>query len=143
MNQNTKNIFVNFKLELATGEKVYSKVYITEKSYGIARARLKKAGFDVDTQELSDIEADPSLLAGNEVLVDVTEEEYNGKPVTRCEIVTDRPKVDKGILSRATEGLRSIKRHEDDADASPAVAHVSKAKRKQLNEEAEAEGIPF
>ena len=145
MKPDNGNLFVNLKMELTTGENVYSRIFITEKSMGIARARLKKCGFDVDAQELADIEQNSDLLTGNQVPVDVYEEMYMGKNQTRVEITLDHLKVDKSALTRATKALRNAKKHMDyvDSAASPAVSHIPKDERDALNQKAEEEDIPF
>lgn len=147
MNDRTKNLFVNFKFKLSSGDAVWSKVYITEKSYGIAREALKKCGFDIDRQELGEIEENSELLAGKEVLLDVYEDEYNGKPQTRVDIVIERQKVDRSALAKATAGLRAAKHANRKAapeeGVPPGVAHIPKAERERLDKEAEGEGIPF
>jgi hypothetical protein len=149
VNETSKNIFVNLKLELGSGDKVYSKIYLTEKSMGIARARLKRCGFDPDRQALEDIDQNASLLTGNEVLVDVYEESYQGKQQIRVDVVIDRPKADKSALARATEGLRKAKEADTSDDAPPApapppaVAHIPKEKRERLEAEAKEEDLPF
>jgi hypothetical protein len=106
------NVFVNCKFQLPSGEFVYTKVYITEKSKTLARACLKKCGFDMDSREMDlvDLEQKPDLFAGTDVLLDIYEEPYNGKMQTRVNIVTERPKAEKGALAGAMALLRSAKK---------------------------------
>jgi predicted DNA-binding antitoxin AbrB/MazE fold protein len=111
MDENEKGTLrVSVKLKLATGEQVFSNIYITEKSYGIARARLKKCGWDVDQFDLSELERTPLALQGNEVEVNVWKDEYNGKEILKVDVVTDQKRVSKDKLAAVTAGLREVKK---------------------------------
>jgi len=105
------------KLTMKDGRTDYTRIYITEKSAGIARAMFRKCGYDGD--EFSDIleaiNLDKEALKGNEVEVDVFVNDYNNKP--KVEIVTDRPKASADALSRAAEFLKNAKKQHDDAEA--------------------------
>jgi hypothetical protein len=134
-------IYVNLKFSLAdeSSPPMWSRIYITEKSAGIARAKLKKCGFDMDAQTLTDIEDNDELLAGNEVAVNVVE---NGK-YFNLEIPTDRPKVAKSALQRATEQLRAAKKNRDEDEDFADPSEMSETEKARLNAKAEEQGLPF
>lgn len=52
-------------------------IWISDKSYGIARRSLQLCGFDIDKTSLAELIRNPKLLAGRKVTVLC--EEYNGK----------------------------------------------------------------
>lgn len=91
----------------------FTRIYITEKSAGIARAQFRKCGYDGDDfQDILDaIDVDKEAMKGNQVEVDVFMNDYNNKP--KVEIPTERPKASKETLSRAADLLRSAKKHQD------------------------------
>lgn len=113
INETSKNVYVNIKFALPSGDAVYSKVYITEKSAALARIRLKMCGIDLDACELADIEAFPNAFDGNEVDLDIYEEDYKGKPQMRVDIVTERPKAEVSALKAATALLRAAKKSDE------------------------------
>lgn len=142
-------VFVNVKFILPSGDPVYKKIYITEKSKTFARAQLKKCGMDLDVCDLEDLEAVPNCFDGNEVDLDIYEEEYMGKPQTRVDILTDRPKMEKSVLSGANALLKSAKKPDDDQPGEgrkiiPGFGKQRKEKPSQaeVNQEALAEGSP-
>lgn len=109
-------IEVCHKLQMRDGTTDYTRIYITEKSAGIARAMFRKCGYDGDDFKdiLDAINIDKEAMAGNEVEVDRFINDYNGKP--KVEIVTDRPKASADALSRAAEFLKNAKKQHDDAN---------------------------
>jgi len=121
------NAFVAFKIICEHWDgPLTSKVYITAAAMGIARAKLKAVGFDIDQRQLEELDENPDLLAGTPVQVEVSEEVYNNKPYTKCEIVTDFGKPDKPKMAALTEQLRKAK----GAEGGPAKAAPSKASRR-------------
>lgn len=94
----------------------FTRIYITEKSKGIARAQFRACGYDGDDfQDILDaVDADGEALKGNKVKVDVFNNEYNNKP--KVEIVTERKKAGPDALRRAAELLRDAKGQHDDAN---------------------------
>lgn len=107
--------YVNLKLgfdgEDAT---LYTRIYITAKAAGIARAKLRKVGFDLDTQKLSEIKANDSLLTGNEVDVMLTK---NGQYMN-ADIPTVKPQLSQEAVDEAQELLDNAKKsdYEEEAD---------------------------
>lgn len=101
------NPFVAIRLQVP-GEEDYAiaKVYLTAKALGFAARTLKACGFDIHTTPLEEIEADPELMAGHLVEIEVTEQEYNGHSFRRVEIVVPRPTVEKSQLAALTKGMR-------------------------------------
>lgn len=121
------NAFVGFKIYAEHwDDPLTSKVYLTKAAMGIARAKLKACGFDIDKQPLRLLDEQPELLQGTHIEVEVTEEVYNNKPYTKCEIVTGFGKVDAAKLDELTEQLRAAK----GSEGGPAKAAPSKASRR-------------
>jgi hypothetical protein len=112
---------IAIKMEFAPGgEFLTSHIYITEKAKGIARARLKKCGFDPDAQDVNDLDnGEHSPIVGNSVLVDVFENEYpvgSGKKKLKAEIPLERQKPDARKVKAANNWLREAKGEEDGAE---------------------------
>jgi len=84
-------------------------IWLTEKSMGIARRQLDLCGFDVDTNFLTRLIAEPTLLAGKRISVIV--EEYKGK--LRAAILLD-PTPSKKRLAEMTAQLRAAKKTEEE-----------------------------
>lgn len=102
-------VFVNLKLGFQGEEAVlYTRIYITAKAAGIARAKLRKVNFDLDTQQLNEIKANDSLLSGHEVDVMLTK---NGQYMN-VDIPTVRPQVEKEAVDAAQEMLNNAKKSE-------------------------------
>lgn len=92
----------------------FTRIYITDKSKGIARAQFRACGYDGDEFQdiLEAIDISGEALKGNKVKVDVFTNDYNGKP--KVEIVTERKKAGPDALKRAAELLRDAKGQHDD-----------------------------
>lgn len=107
------------KLLMKDGRTDYTRIYITEKSAGIARAQFRKCGYDGEDFEdiLEAINISKEALKDNEVEVDVFINDYNGKP--KVEIVTERPKPSKESIGRAAEWLKSAKKQDSTPEAPP------------------------
>lgn len=105
-------MYINLKLSVDGGE-LYTRIYITVKSAGIARAALKKCGFQLneDCNNLDDIDMNEDFLAGKKVQVEVTE---NGKYMN-AQIVVERERAPKAAMEAAKAMLRGAKKG-DDAD---------------------------
>ena len=99
------------------GRPDYTRIYITEKSKGIARAQFRACGYDGDEflDILEAINLDGEALKGNEVQVNCFVNEYNNKP--KVEIVTERKKAEPSALQRAAELLKDAKGQHDDANS--------------------------
>lgn len=103
---------VAIRLEFPGPEVMTAHVYITEKSKGMARAALKKCGFNPDEQDVWDLDNQPSPLLGNEVQVDVFDNEWpvgSGKFNKKAEIVIEKAKPDANKMKKATMLLREAK----------------------------------
>lgn len=94
---------VRFLLDVE-GDQYPAVIWLTPKAMGIARAQLKKCGFDIDARLLTDLEDDQTLLAGNIVPVEV--EEYKGKLQVR---ILAREPIKRERFSALTESLRAAK----------------------------------
>jgi len=81
----------------------------TQTCLRMARATLKLCGFDPDARELSDLDANPRWLAGNEVPVRVSERESNGRFYTNYDIAVPRATVGGTRAKSLTQGLRAVK----------------------------------
>jgi hypothetical protein len=104
------------KLKFKDGTTDYTRIYITEKSAGIARAQFRKCGYSGDDFEdiIEAINTDKTAMAGNEVEVVVYLNEYNNKP--KVEIITDRPKAKPDALKRAAALMKGAKKDDDQAE---------------------------
>lgn len=91
------------------GEEIVAKIWLTEKSYGMARRQLKMCGFDIDAMDLSELHANKELLAGNVVPIEVKDE---GKYGLQANIATATP-VSKDRMGAITARLRSAKKKGD------------------------------
>ena len=102
------------KLKMKDGRTDYTRIYITEKSAGIARAQFRKCGYDGDefADILDAINIDKEAMSGNEVEVDVFINDFNNKP--KVEIVTERAKASPEALHRAAEVLKNAKKLRDE-----------------------------
>jgi hypothetical protein len=148
------NLFVGIVLRpLGEEEVVTTKVYLTSKALGFAAQKLSACGFDINKQDLQILEDEPELLAGKEVEIEATEQTYNDKVYTKVEIITQKPVVDKTKLSDLTKSMRAAAVDGDKPKPpappknakprGPAVSDVPPAKADQLDDEANAEDIPF
>lgn len=94
---------VRFMLDVE-GDQHPAVIWLTPKAMGIARAQLKKCGFDIDARLLTDLEDNRALLAGNIVPVEV--EEYKGKLQVR---ILAREPIKRDRFDALTESLRAAK----------------------------------
>jgi len=99
-------VAVVLTVQLDSGDATEVLIFCTDKSFGFARRQLKLCGFDVDAQELEELEDNPRLLDGRAVPLMV--ELYNGK--LRAQIDTNI-KPEKFMFQSAQAGLRSAKKH--------------------------------
>jgi hypothetical protein len=108
--------YVNLKLGFqGEDQTIYTRIYITKAAAGIARAKLRKCGFDLDTQKLSEIEDNDVLLLGHEVDVMLVK---NGQYMN-ADIPTKKPKIGAEALGAAQAMLDSAKKsdsEEEEAD---------------------------
>lgn len=82
----------------------------SEKAIAIMRKSLKAMGFDVDKRDLSELQENPSLLDGNEVIAVVEENVWNGRTTNQIAWINAIPKkAPPAALSRLTAALRNAK----------------------------------
>lgn len=106
-------LYVNLKLGFEGEEAtLYTRIYITPKAAGIARAKFRKCGFDLDNGNLQDIEDNADLLAGNEVDVMLVK---NGQYMN-ADIPTQKPKVGREALEAAQGMLDSAKKSDNEEE---------------------------
>jgi len=117
------------KREAFDGETIYCNIYLagkteekTETAVRMARQTLRLCGFDPDARGIEDLDDAPTLLAGNEIPVRVSENEWNGKFFTNYDIALPRG-IAKSEAKSLTESLRAAK----GKDESPVVVRKSPA----------------
>lgn len=127
------------------GEQADVMIWISDKSYGIARRSLSLCGFDIDKDSLGELIRNPKLLAGRKVAVLV--EEYNGK--TRAGIWLN-PEPPAKRIAALDKALRAAKveadgtRREPKPDTAPAaVASDGPGFPYGDNDGTEEDSIPF
>ncbi len=89
------------------GEAIAVSIWLSEKSLNMAYKQLQKCGFDVEKEPLEILDSDPAHLAGRKVLIDVDEEEYQGKLRTRAQIVMGD--VTKATIRSLQAKLRAVR----------------------------------
>jgi hypothetical protein len=104
-------LVVRIQVDTDHGDDTELLVWVTDKSYGIARAQLKVCGFDSDKTPLGELDKNPELLAGTEIPILV--EPYNGK--LRPSILLN-PKPTDAAITKAQAGLRQVKKGNADTD---------------------------
>ena len=89
----------------ANSEDVSVFIYLSEKAMGMARASLRKCGFDCDKQDLSDLRDKPGLLAGTVVQITFEDDEtYGARGQILLSSISDRR------LKELTGQLRAVKK---------------------------------
>lgn len=128
-------IMVTFAIE---DEAHGKRIYLTEKSIGIARANLKAMGFDCETRSLKELDENPFLLAGNDVEVDFTTWESNQGSVLQINNIYGK-KVPKSedFFSALDKSIREVKK-----SSKPSTKPAKKATAKAAPPSDEEE-IPF
>lgn len=115
----TPFVFIKFKLK-GTEEFINAWVYIVagnNKNLRIARKSLKAIGFDPDTQDVGQLQSNPTLLAGKECELELGSEEYNGSTQIKVKWINPlRKPVEQNQLAALTKGLRSVKSKDSDDD---------------------------
>lgn len=142
--------FVWFDVKVQ-GQTVKSRVYLegktpekTETAIRMARQILRLCGFDPDQRQLSDLDDVPTLLAGNEVPIRVTEREYQGKFYPNYDIALPSG-VSKKQAESLTDRLRAAKHKDEEpmtASAAPAATTKPAAAGSRFNADA-PDDIPF
>lgn len=94
----------------------------TQTAIRMARQALRLCGFDPDAREVSDLDDVPTLLAGNEVPVRVSEREYNGRFYTNYDIALPRSGVGKDRAKSLTSALRAAKANDEAPVSAPSKA---------------------
>lgn len=111
---------VSLSVRTDKGEHGEVLIFLTEKSMNIARAQLKRCGFDVDTRELDELSQDSggeAVLAG--VRIPVKVEMYNGKPSAKVDLSGPPPKSEMQRLTAALRASKSRKEGPSFADDAP------------------------
>lgn len=98
----------------ATGESADAAIFITEKSYNMARKALKLCGFDIDTQGLAELDVKPTLLAGNYVPLVV--EEYNNRTTVKIDLDSRAPASRLDDLTKKLRAAKSAGQKGDEGD---------------------------
>lgn len=96
-------------------EQVEAKIYLTDKSMGMARLALKVCGFDVDQTDMAMLDIRPTLLAGN--IAPLVVSNYNGKPTVGIALDV---RADKSEMADVQAKLRAAK-HRDVAGPAPVL----------------------
>lgn len=109
-NTGTWSVYVLFELE-DSKEKIGGYVWLTDKAMGIARKSLKAIGFDPDAQNISVLDDDPVLLAGNRCQLDIAEETYKDETSMKVKWINPIPKPkSKKSMDQFTTALRNAKK---------------------------------
>lgn len=138
------------------------KIYLTEAAKNIAKKKLKMCGFDVETQSFRELEANETMLSGNDVPYIATEEQGSSGIYTKVEIPL--PGAEKAT-PEDLDGLDAMFRQKSEAKAAPkkkaaappkasppdrraaklapAEALLSPEEKAALDKAAEGEDIPF
>lgn len=106
------NLFVKVRFSLEDDSQIETRIYLTDKSMGIARRNLRLIGFDIDKRELFDLKQNATLCAGHTVSVDVFQDEYKGRVSDKCEIA--RPTISAKQAQDWTQKLRAAKKDGDE-----------------------------
>jgi hypothetical protein len=118
----TPFVLIKFNLK-GTEEHINAWIYIVagnEKNLRIARKSLKAIGFDPDTQDIGELQTNPTLLAGKECELELAAEEYNGNTTIKVKWINPfRKPVEKQQLAALTKGLRSVKSKDAEDDDIP------------------------
>lgn len=99
---------VVLQFETASGDEGRVLIFLTPKAMGIARASLKLAGFDCDTQSLTELLTNPELLTDK--MIPVLVEDWNGK--MRAQIAL-RSAPEVKTVNRYQDMLRKAKKSDD------------------------------
>lgn len=134
--QGTWYIDVLFKL-VGSDEIINGHVWLTEKSMGIARKSLKAMGFDIDTFDLSHLQENHTLLAGNKCKIDIQLDDQ-GKElrVKWINPLGDTPS--KQVFDNLTQQLRTVKKA-NGPDGKPKPPASKKTLKEAIGE---AKGTP-
>ena len=106
---------VVMRLQHPCGEMIDAYIWLSPKAMGMARAALKKCGFDPDTLDIDDLVEKPTLLEGNEVEIMV--EDYKGRRQASINLRTTPPENRLKALSKA---LRDAKKRDEEEPTPPA-----------------------
>lgn len=109
--------YVEIGFEVA-GESINARLWLTEASAGMTRKSLKAVGFDIDKYEVSDLDAKPEMLMGNEAEIVVDFDDYminkgreGAVKVKYVNSLSAKPKVAE--LKRLTQMLRQAKQQDE------------------------------
>lgn len=96
---------VQLTFTTAAGDAIRGNIWLSPKAMGMARRCLKLCGFDADKQSLCELDADPNLLQGNKLTIEI--EEYNG--TLQAKIPTSEAPPKKRLLE-LDKALREVKK---------------------------------
>jgi hypothetical protein len=96
---------VSLILTTASGDSIRATVWLTPKAMGMARGQLKVCGYDVDKQSLCELDADPNLLAGKTIPIEI--EEYAG--TLQAKVCTSEAPSNKR-MKELDKALRDVKK---------------------------------
>ena len=137
---------------------MYGTIWLSQKAMGMARKSLKAVGFDIDKRNLSELEGQDGMLAGNKCQIDVRSEEYpigSGKYNLKCAFINPIPEpLGKARFDKLTQALRDAKKDDEPAAKTTPKKKETPAERvmtpdekaeheRLLNAQAEKEDIPF
>jgi hypothetical protein len=112
------NIVINFRFKFSDGELGNKDFYpcSSEKSLQITRKSLKAMGFDIDSRDIGELDANHELLKGQKVKAVVEEQEYHGKVSNKITWINalNKPVSDKLALKNLTMKLRAVKKENVD-----------------------------
>ena len=112
-------LVVKLVLRFKDGERGTKDLYpiASEKSAELTRKALRAVSFDVDTQDLGDLQRNKTLLAGKRCIAVIQENEYNGKVTNRIAFLNAIKKpAGKSLIEEAMRRIRKAKKGgEDDA----------------------------
>jgi hypothetical protein len=92
------------------GQEMVGTIWLSPKAMGMARSQLKALGFDCTAHELDELDG-TDILVGNEVDLELKEEEYKGRRELKiARFGGPAPKPTKDALKAATAALRAAKK---------------------------------
>ena len=106
-----------------------AKVWLTEKSMGIARGQLRLCGFDCDTQDIEELNLNPDLLRNVRIKLDVQDKPKYGLQAS----VFMGQDIGRDRMARITSALRAAKKNDEPDVAVPGESAIAPS----------GDGIPF
>jgi hypothetical protein len=92
-------------------------IWLSDKAYSMGRAQLKSLGFNIDDQDLLELD-NSDLLVGHESPITIVEETYNGNTTIKIGVFGKashgKPRTD--MIAKAQAGLRAAKKSKAEED---------------------------